>query len=106
LYAQKLICPLYFLGDLTWIEFINNPINELSDDDDDYVPSMDTSFTSDDNNDFYDNVEFDVRTELKKNAREIRREYGWSSYDDDDSDLDENFPTETRYPKSDIFRDN
>ena len=30
---------------------IHNPINELSDDDEDYVPSNDTSFTFNDNND-------------------------------------------------------
>ncbi len=57
---------IYFLGDINWIEFINNPINELADDDDDYIPSMDTSFTSDDNNDYYENIDFDYLTEIKK----------------------------------------
>ena len=45
---------------------INNPINELEDDDDDYVSSIDTSFTSEDNNDYYDNIDFDSLTEMKK----------------------------------------
>jgi len=45
---------------------INIPINELADDDDDYVPSNDTSFTSNDNNDYYDNIDFDSLTEMKK----------------------------------------
>ena len=43
---------------------IKNPINELEDDDDDYVPSIDTSFTYDDNNDYYDNIDFDSLTEI------------------------------------------
>jgi hypothetical protein len=45
---------------------INNPINELADDDDDYVPSSDTSFTSNDNNDYNDNIDFDSSIEMKK----------------------------------------
>ncbi len=44
---------------------IINPTNELEDDDDDYVPSIDTSFTSDDNNNYYDNIDFDSLTEMK-----------------------------------------
>jgi hypothetical protein len=57
---------IYFLGNINWIEFINNPINELADYDDDYIPSMETSFNSDDNNDYYDNIDFDFLTEIKK----------------------------------------
>ena len=49
---------------------IINPKNELEDDDDDYVPSMDTSFTSDDNNNYYDNIDFDSLTEMKKRVKE------------------------------------
>ena len=49
---------------------IINPTNELEDDDDDYVPSMDTSFTSDDNNNYYDNIDFDSLTEMKKRVKE------------------------------------
>ena len=65
-YAPKLIFLYYFLGDFNWIEFINNPINELADDDDDYVPSIDTSLTFDDHNDYYDNIDFDSLTEMKR----------------------------------------
>ena len=35
-------------------------------DDDDYVPSIDTSFTSDENNDYYNNIDFDSLIEMKK----------------------------------------
>jgi hypothetical protein len=49
---------------------IINPTNELEDDDDDYVPSMDTSFTSDDNNNYYDNIDFDSLTEMKMRFKE------------------------------------
>ena len=49
---------------------IRNPKNELEDDDDDYVPSMDTSFTSDNNNNYYDNIDFDSLTETKKRVKE------------------------------------
>ncbi len=49
---------------------IRNPKNELEDDDDDYVPSMDTLFTSDDNNNYYDNIDFDSLTEMKKRVKE------------------------------------
>ena len=38
----------------------------MADDDDDYVPSIDTSFTFDDKNDYYDNIDFDPLTEMKK----------------------------------------
>ena len=50
---------------------IKNPINELEDYDDDYVSSIDTSFTSDDNNIYYDNIDFDSLTEMKKRVSEV-----------------------------------
>ena len=50
---------------------IKNPINELEDDDDDYVPSIDTSFTSNDNKNYYDNIDFDSLTEIKKRVYEV-----------------------------------
>ncbi len=61
----------------------------MADDDDDYVPSMDTSFTSDDNNDYYDNIDFDSLTELKK--RYYEREEFTIQTSSDDSSLAENF---------------
>ncbi len=61
----------------------------MADDDDDYVPSMDTSFTSDDNNDYYDNIDFDSLTEIKKRFYERR---GFTiQTPSDDSSLAENF---------------
>ena len=69
---------------------ISNPINELEDDDDDFFPSMDTSFTSGDNNDYYDNIDFDSLTEIKK--RYYEREYGITiEKSSGDSSLTENF---------------
>ena len=50
---------------------IKNPINELEDDDDDYVPSIDTSFTFDDSNNYYDNIDFNSLTEMKKRVYEV-----------------------------------
>ena len=48
------------------MDVINNRINELSDDDEDYVNSTDTSFTVDDNNDYYGNVDFDALFERQR----------------------------------------
>ncbi len=39
---------------------VNNPINDLSDDDEDYVCSSDSSFPDNDNNDYDKNVDFDI----------------------------------------------
>jgi hypothetical protein len=49
------------------MDVINNPIHELSDDDEDYVYSNDTSFTFDDNNDYNENVDFDSQFVREKN---------------------------------------
>ena len=46
---------------------INNPINELSDDDENYVFSYDSSFTDDDNDDFDENVDIDRLFEKQMN---------------------------------------
>ena len=54
------------LGEFNWIGVINNPVNELANDDGDYVTSSDTSFTSDGNNDYNDNIDFDSFIEMKK----------------------------------------
>ena len=43
----------------------------MEDRDDDFVPSSNTSFTSDDNNDYYDNIDFDSLTEMKKRVYEV-----------------------------------
>ncbi len=44
----------------------------MEDDDDDYVPSINTSFTSEDINDYYDNIDFDSLTEMKKRFYESK----------------------------------
>jgi hypothetical protein len=46
---------------------INNQINKLSDDDENYVFSYDSSFTDDDNNDFDENVDIDCLFEKQMN---------------------------------------
>ena len=43
---------------------VNNPINELSDDDENYVFLYDSSYTDDDNHDYDEND--DIDTEFKK----------------------------------------
>jgi len=53
------------------MDVINNPIHELSDDDEDYVYSNDTSFIFDDNNDYNENVAFDSQFEMAKNYYEL-----------------------------------
>ena len=49
---------------------INNLINELSDDDEDYVNSKNTSFTHDDNYDYNENVDIDSLFEMQRNYYE------------------------------------
>ena len=44
---------------MNWVDVINNPKNELSDDDVGYVNSKDISFIVDDNYDYYGNIDFD-----------------------------------------------
>ncbi len=45
---------------------ISNPINELKDDDDTFVPSSDSSFTSNDNNEFNYNIDLCSFIEMQK----------------------------------------
>ena len=63
---------IIFLGAICWIDVIKNHISECEDDDDEYVPSIDTSFTSDDNHDYYDNIDFDSLSEMKKRVYESK----------------------------------
>ena len=49
---------------------INNSTNELSDDDEDYVDSKDTSFTDDDNYDYNENVTIDSLFKMQRNYYE------------------------------------
>ena len=46
---------------------INSPINELSDDDENYVFSYDSSFTDDNNYDYDENVDIDYLFEKQRN---------------------------------------
>jgi len=55
------------IGELNWKDVVNNPINDLSDDDEDYVCSYDSSFPDNDNNDYDENVDIDTLFEKQKN---------------------------------------
>jgi hypothetical protein len=56
---------------------------------------MDTSFTSDDNNDYYDNIDFDSSTEIEKWVYERK---GFTIHtSSDDSSLAENFHSSSDY---------
>ena len=57
------------IGELNWMDVINNPISELSNDDEDHVYSNDTSLSFDNNNDY--NVDFDSQFERAKIYIEI-----------------------------------
>ena len=46
---------------------VNKPINELSDEDENYVFSYDSFFTDDDNNDYDENVDIDPVFEKQRN---------------------------------------
>jgi hypothetical protein len=52
---------IYFIGEFNWLDVMNNHQNELSDSDEDYLPSYGTSFTVDVNNDYNENVDNDAR---------------------------------------------
>ena len=60
----------FAIDELNWMDVINNPINELSDDDEDYVYSKDTSFTDNDNNDYNENVDIECLFEMQRNYYE------------------------------------
>jgi len=49
--------------ELNWMDAINNPIHGLSDNDEDYVYSKNTSFAFDEKNDCDENVDFDSQFE-------------------------------------------
>jgi hypothetical protein len=53
------------------MDVINNPINELSGDDEDYIYSIDMSFTDDDNYDYNENVDIDSLFEMQRNYYEM-----------------------------------
>ena len=65
----------------------NNPINELSDDDEDYVYSKNTSFTVDDNNDYNKNIDFDSQFERAKIYYELTEGITIQNTSSDDSSL-------------------
>ena len=56
---------MFVIGELNWKDVMNNSINESSDDDENYVFSNDTYCTSDDNNEYYENVDIETLLELK-----------------------------------------
>lgn len=64
---------------------INNPINELSDDDENYINSYDSSLVDDDNKDYDENV--DMSPYFERNMNYISREHpGKTEYDTTSSD--------------------
>ena len=69
---------------------VNNPINELSDDDENYVFLYDSSFTDDDNNDYDENVDIDPVFEKKRNYY-ISTGMTFHDTSSDDSKLSEEF---------------
>jgi len=56
---------MLIIGDLNWKDVINNPINELSDDDGSYEFSYHSSITDDDN-DYDENIDFDTLYENQR----------------------------------------
>ncbi len=57
---------IFVIGELNWKDVINNPINELSEDEN-YVFLYDSSYTDDDNNDYDENVDMDPLFEMQMN---------------------------------------
>ena len=58
---------IFVIGELNWKDVINNPINELSEDDENYVFLYDSSYTDDDNNGYDENVDIDPLFEKQMN---------------------------------------
>jgi hypothetical protein len=58
---------IFVIGELFWKAVINNPINELSEDDENYVCLYDSSYTDDDNDDYDENVDIDPLFEKQMN---------------------------------------
>jgi hypothetical protein len=58
---------IFVIGELNWKDVINNPINELSEDDENYVFLYHSSYTDDDNKDYDENVDMDPLFEKQMN---------------------------------------
>ena len=69
---------------------VNKPINELSDEDENYVFSYDSFFTDDDNNDYDENVDIDPVFEKQRNYY-ISTGMTFHDTSSDDSKLSEKF---------------
>ena len=57
----------FVIGELNWKDVVNNPLNELSEDDENYVCLYDSSYTDDDNHDYDENVDMDPLFEKQMN---------------------------------------
>jgi hypothetical protein len=58
---------IFVIGELNWKDLINNPTNELSEDDENYVVLYDSSYTDDDNHGYDENVDIDSLFEKQMN---------------------------------------
>ena len=58
---------IFVIGELFWKDVINNPINELLEDEENYVFLYDSSYTDDDNDDYDENVDIDSLFEKQMN---------------------------------------
>jgi len=58
---------MLIIGELNWKDVVNNPINELSDDAENYVFSSDSSLIDDANHDYDENVDIDPLFEKQRN---------------------------------------
>ena len=73
------------------MDVINNPINELLGDDQDYVDSKDTSFTDDDNQHYNENVDIDSLFKMQRNYYVMTEGMTIQNTSSDDSSLSEKF---------------
>ncbi len=74
---------------------INNPINELSDDDENWVFSYDSSITDDDN-EYDENVDFDTNIEMQRNYYYLSTGMTLPDNSSHDSSLDESSSATTK----------
>ena len=82
---------IFVIGELNRMDVINNPINELSDDDEDYVYSKDTFLSVHDSYDYYENVDFDSLFERQRIYYELNEGIIIQNTSSDDSSLSEKF---------------
>ena len=67
IFSESYSNKIFVIGELNWKDVINNPINELSEDDENYVFLYHSSYTDDDNKDYDENVDMDPLFEKQMN---------------------------------------